>query len=126
MRSSSEESNLRQGNRTKAVLPVRVKGTDSSGAVFEELAHTLDVNPAGIRLGSVRRMLNVMDEVTVLYRGRKLQYRVVWVKQMKGTSEFQVGLQAIAQDGEAWGLGSTEQKVHSTLDRAVSHASGVA
>jgi len=126
MRSSSEESNLRQGNRTKAVLPVRVKGTDSSGVVFEELAHTLDVNPAGIRLGSVRRMLNVLDEVTVLYRGRRLPYRVVWVKQMKGTSEFQVGLQANGQDGEAWGLGSTEQKVQSTLGKAVSQASGVA
>jgi hypothetical protein len=126
MRSSSAASNQRRGNRTKAVLPVRVKGTDSTGTVFEEIAHTLDVTPTGIRLGAMRRSLNLMDEVTVLYRQRKLQYRVVWIKQLKGTSEFQVGLQAITHDGEAWGLGAPEEKVQTTPSRAVSHASGVA
>jgi hypothetical protein len=126
MRSSSAASNQRRGNRTKAVLPVRVKGTDSTGAVFEEIAHTLDVTPTGLRLGAMRRTLNLMDEVTVLYRQRKLQYRVVWIKQLKGTSEFQVGLQAIMHDGEAWGLGAPEEKVQTTPARAVSHASGVA
>ena len=115
----------RKGNRAKAVLPVRVKGTDSSGSAFDELVHTLDVNPAGIRLGAVRRLLNVLDEITVFYRQRKMQYRVVWIKQMNGTSEFQVGLQAIARDGELWGLGSSDDKVQSTSGRAVSHASGV-
>jgi hypothetical protein len=29
---------------------------------------------------------------------------------MKGTSEYQVGLQAVTQDKEAWGLGSQESK----------------
>ena len=47
--------NNRRGGRTKAVLPVRVKGKDSTGIAFEELVHTLDVTPTGARLGSVRR-----------------------------------------------------------------------
>ena len=94
----------RRGNRTKAVLPVRIKGKDSAGNAFEDLAHTLDVTPAGARLGSIRRELNVLDEVTVFYRQRKMQFRVVWTKKMKGTSEFQVGFQALTQDREAWGL----------------------
>ena len=63
----------RSGSRTKAVLPVRIKGTDSSGAPFEELAHTLDVTPSGLRLGAVRRELNLHDEVTVFYLQRKGQ-----------------------------------------------------
>jgi hypothetical protein len=104
MRSSSEATNQRRGKRTKAVLPVRVKGNDSTGKAFEELVHTLDVTPAGIRLGSVRHQLNLLDEVTVFYRTRKLQFRVVWTKKLKGTSEFQVGLQAMTQDREAWGM----------------------
>jgi hypothetical protein len=33
-----------------------------------------------------------------------MQFRVVWTKKMKGTSEFQVGLQALTQEKEAWGL----------------------
>jgi len=126
MPSGSKDSNHRRGDRVKAVLPVRVKGTDSSGSVFEDLVHTLDVTPTGVKLGAVRRVLKVLDEITILYRTRKLQYRVVWIKQLKGTSEYQVGLEALTHDGEPWGLGSSESKIQSTLGRAVSHASGVA
>jgi hypothetical protein len=104
MRPSSQAVNNRRGGRTKAVLPVRVKGKDSAGMAFEELVHTLDVTPTGVRLGSVRRQLNVLDEITVFYRTRKIQFRVVWIKKLKGTSEFQVGLQAATKDLEAWGM----------------------
>jgi hypothetical protein len=104
MQVSSMEANKRRGSRTKAVLPVRIKGKDSSGKVFEELAHTLDVTPTGVRLGSVRRELSAQDEVTIFFRQRRMQFRVVWTKKMKGTSEFQVGLQALTQEKEAWGV----------------------
>jgi len=121
MLASKRDNNQRRGGRTKAVLPVRIKGKDSTGHAFEELAITLDVTPDGVRLGSVRRELNALDEVTVFYRQRKLQFRVVWTKKMKGTSEFQVGLQAIAQDKEAWGMGFPEYRSQA---QAVSQASG--
>ena len=119
MPKSGEANNQRNGARTKAVLPVRVKGKDKSGARFEELAHTLDVTPGGLRLGAVRRELNVPDEVTVFYRQRKAQYRVIWTKKLKGTSEFQVGLQAVAQDGDALWLGSPEYKVSAVSGPAI-------
>src|SRR5579863_2277890 len=125
MRSSSEATNQRRGNRTKAVLPVRVKGNDSTGKVFEELVHTLDVTTTGVRLGSVRHELNVLDEITVFYRTRKIQFRVVWTKKMKGTTEFQVGLQAVTQDREAWGM-SFESQVQPAPHAAASHATGAA
>ena len=126
MPSGSAGSNKRRGSRTKAVLPVRIKGKDVTGKPFEELVHTLDVTAAGARLGSIRRELNVLDELTVFYRQRKMQFRVVWVKKLQGTSEFQVGLQAVTQEKEAWGgLGFGDQQ---TGDRpmAASQASGVA
>jgi len=100
----------RRDNRNKAVLPVRVKGKDSSGKSFDDLVHTLDVTPAGVRLGSVRHPLKLSDEVTVFYRQRRIQYRVVWTKKLEGTSEFQVGLQAVAHESEAWGLNLTEYR----------------
>jgi len=107
---SEVSANNRRGNRTKAVIPVRVKGKDSAGKSFEELVVTLDVTPDGVRLGSVRHELSLQDEITVFYRQRKNQYRVVWTKKMKGTSEFQVGLQALTQDGEVWGLNFADYK----------------
>lgn len=98
----------RRGKRTKAVLAVRVKGTDAASKAFEDLAHTLDVTPTGVRLGAVRRELNIGEEVTLFFRQRKLQFRVVWTKKMKGSSEFQVGLQAVNHDREPWGLNFAE------------------
>ena len=109
MQAGSAGANQRRGSRTKAVLPVRIKGKDAAGQAFDEMAHTLDVTTTGVRLGSVRRELNPQDEVTIFYRQRKMQFRVVWTKKMKGTSEFQVGLQALTQEKEVWGLSLMQQ-----------------
>lgn len=124
MAAVSVDTNQRRGNRTKAVLPVRVKGKDNAGKPFEALVHTLDVTRDGVRLGSVRHELNVHDEITVFYRQRKIQFRVVWTKKMQGTSEFQVGLRAVTQDSEAWGLNLPDFKRQPASQSAVSHASG--
>jgi hypothetical protein len=123
---SAAEKKHRQGNRQKAVLAVRIKGNDSSGSAFEELVHTLDVTPAGVRLGSVRRQLKLHDEITVFYRNRKLQFRVMWIKKLKGTSEFQVGLKSLMQEGEAWGASSPQYGVQAAQGSEVSRASGIA
>ncbi|HEX4785400.1 MAG TPA: hypothetical protein VH350_13745 [Candidatus Sulfotelmatobacter sp.] len=114
----------RRGSRTKAVLPVRVKGKDSAGKAFDELVHTLDVTPDGVRLGSVRHQLKVLDELTVFYRQRRIQFRVVWTKKLEGTSEFQVGLKAVTHDSEAWGLSFTDYKRQSTSQSAVLSSAG--
>ena len=123
MSAVSVDTNQRRGNRTKAVIPVRVKGKDSTGKTFEDLVHTLDVTPNGVRLGSVRHELNVLDEITVFYRQRKIQFRVVWTKKMKGTSEFQVGLQALTQDSEAWGMNFSDFRREAASASVVSQAS---
>ena len=116
----------RRNTRRKAVLPVRIKGTDASGKSFDELAHTLDVTTAGARLGSVRRELNLSDEITLFYRQRRMQFRVVWTRKMKGSSEFQVGLQAVAVDREAWGLSPAEQEMPAIPGLLTPAAHGVA
>ena len=102
------ETRKRRTGRTKAVLPVRIKGKDSSGRTFEELAHTLDVTAKGMRLGSIRREFSTKDEVTILFRQRRIRFRVVWTKRMKVGSEFQVGLQALTPERDVWGLNFAE------------------
>jgi hypothetical protein len=122
MLAGSREIKQRYGNRTKAVLPVRIKGVNSAGVVFDELAHTLDVTPAGVRLGSIRHELKLLDEVTIFYRQRKMQFRVIWIKKLKGTSEFQIGLKSLTLDKEAWGLSSKEQMSRPVSQLAASGA----
>jgi hypothetical protein len=104
MRSTGVKANQRRQGRRKAVLPVRVRGRDTSGKLFEELAHTLDVTPTGARLGAIRHQVETLEQLTVCYRQRKMEFRVIWTKKLEGAAEYQVGLQPVAEDGEAWGL----------------------
>jgi hypothetical protein len=117
------ESNQRRQSRTKAVLPVRVRGKDSSGTMFEELVHTLDVTFTGARLGAVRHELQVPEQLTILYRQRRMEFRVVWTKKLKGLSEYQVGLEAVTADQEGWGLSATETKIRNSFTAAPAAAS---
>ncbi len=78
-----------------------VRKAKTAPARLDELVHTLDVTPDGVRLGSVRHQLKVQDELMVFYRQRRIQFRVVWTKKLEGTSEFQVGLKAVTHDSEA-------------------------
>jgi hypothetical protein len=119
-------ANNRRGSRTKAVIPVRVKGHDSKGKAFDELVITLDVTPDGVRLGSVHHELKLQDELTIFYRQRKNQYRVIWTKKMKGTTEFQVGLKAMIHDSEVWGLNFAEYRRQAIPQPGVAQALVVA
>jgi len=92
----------RRHKRIKMVLPVKVSGRDAANNLISELAHTLDITPDGARLGAVRHPLKAGDKLTLQYHQRKLKFRVVWVKAMEGTREYQVGLEAVGND--SWGL----------------------
>lgn len=104
--------------RTRAVLPVKLRAKDSSGKVFDDLAHTLDVTATGVRLGSVRHELKRFEQVTILYRKRRMEFRVVWTKKMQGSEEYQVGLQALTSEPDAWGLSSSDFKARDVMPSA--------
>jgi hypothetical protein len=104
MQTSKVKTNRRRQDRMQAVLPVRVRGTDSSGLSFEGLAHTLDLTPTGARLGAVRHELKALDSLTIFYHQRRMEFTVVWTKLIDGKGEYQVGLQAFAQEKESWGM----------------------
>lgn len=93
----------RRHKRIKMVLPLRIWAKDASSKPFNELAHTLDITPVGARLGAVHHSLKPGDRLMVQYRQRKMQFRVIWVRPLEGTREFQVGVEAIG-GGDTWGL----------------------
>lgn len=71
---------------------------------FESLAHTLDLTPTGVRLGAIHHELKELDTLTIFYRQRRMEFRVVWTKLLDGKGEYQVGLQAFSQEKEPWGM----------------------
>lgn len=104
MQATRVKTNRRHQNRMRAVLPVRVRGTDARGAGFEAIAHTLDLTATGVRLGAIRLELKALDRLTILYRQRRVEFTIVWIRLMDGKSEYQVGLQAFSQENEPWGM----------------------
>ena len=93
--------NRRGQERVRAVLPVRVRGTDARGVAFEVLAHTLNFTPTGTRLGAIRCQLGPLETLTLVYRQRRMDFKVIWTRQLVGSNEFHIGLKAFAQKGEA-------------------------
>ena len=106
----------------QAVLPVRVRGTDASGASFEVLAHTLDLTASGTRVGSIRHEVQSPATLSIFYRQRRKDFTVVWSRQIAGTSEYQLGLQAVAQETEPWGLQLYATKTQPAMKSAISGA----
>lgn len=94
----------RRHKRIKMVLPVRISGKDADNQPVNELVHTLDITPNGARLGAIHHVLHTGDQLTLQYRQRRLQFRVVWVKALIGTNEYQVGLEGLSLAGDNWGL----------------------
>ncbi len=106
MKPTQQNPSRRGQDRISAVLPVRVRGKNSSGTLFEALAHTLDLTATGARLGAIRHELKVLDTLVVLYRQRRIEFSVMWTKLLDATGEYQVGLQMVAQEhgNDPWGL----------------------
>jgi hypothetical protein len=118
MRQSSSERDRRQQNRLKGVLPVRVRGTDKDGQTFDEIAHTLDIAGIGSRVGAIHHELRIADRVTVVYRQRRMEFLVVWTK-LVGKHEYHVGLQALKQEKDVWGLNSCDFEVGALRARSM-------
>jgi hypothetical protein len=93
----------RKHKRLKMVLPLRVWTKPGNDDAVYELAHTLDITPRGARLGAIHHPLKAGDKLVVQYRQRKIHFRVVWIRPVDGTSEFQIGVEA-AEGGETWGF----------------------
>jgi hypothetical protein len=107
MRATSPERTKRRQNRVRAVLPVRVRGTDRDGKSFEEVAHTLDISATSSRVAAIRHELRVRDQVMVVYRQRRVAFSVVWTR-LVSKHEYQVGLQAVEHEKEAWGFNPSD------------------
>ena len=96
----------RRSQRLKAVLPIKIFSKDISGTSYCDIGHTLDVGRAGARLGAVHRQIEVGCPVVLQYQHRKAEFRVVWVKSLKGQKEQWIGVTSVEQVNVPWGISS--------------------
>jgi len=87
----------------KAVLPLRLWGTDAAGKQYVSVGHTLDVSRTGARLGGVTEALKVGDTVGLQYKNAKARYRVAWIGAPVG-KERQIGVVSLQPEKDLWGV----------------------
>jgi TonB family protein len=86
------------------VLPLRFSRDRSGAAPHEsQLAHTVDISPAGARLGGLREPLQPGQTIVLQRQQKRAQFRVIWMKQL-ASNEVQAGLEALAVDKNFWGV----------------------
>jgi hypothetical protein len=95
--------------RTSGVLPVRLTGLDVHGHPFQELAHTLDIAPGGVRLGTVHRELKVGEKVSLHFHGNSGEFEVMWVKAV-APNQYQVGLRDLAPEKNLWKVSASASR----------------
>ena len=82
-------------------LSIKVYGMDSEGMTFNQPAHTLDITHDGARIEGLPSV--VLDSIVgVQYGGEKSRFRVVWIAEMGGRKEGQIGLQLISGSKGLW------------------------
>jgi hypothetical protein len=92
------------GPRTKMAVPVRLFLTETDGNQNMALAHTLDANNLGARLGGVHVTLTKGQVITVQYQHRRCTFRVVWVGERGTPTATQVGLECLDPSKNIWGV----------------------
>jgi hypothetical protein len=85
---------LRAERRLVIALPVRVYGMDGEGKPFSRAALTLDITRDGARLDGLPQ-LPIGEVVGVQFGGDRARYKVIWVGEVGGKREGQIGLQVV-------------------------------
>ena len=98
---SKKAFDKRTVKRIKMVLGLRLQ--QSQPQAPDLLAHTLDINSSGARIGALRERIEP-DSWLVIHRGHtRARCRVVWSRQV-GPREVQIGIEFRKQDARFWGL----------------------
>lgn len=94
------QSPVRVEKRLVIALSVRVYGMDHDGKAFNQKASTLDITMDGARLEGLPPLV-IGEIVGVQYGEDKARYKVVWMGELGGKREGQVGLQIIPEGNKA-------------------------
>jgi hypothetical protein len=100
---SDATTGVRKEIRTPVEIPVRIRGLDSTGRLFDQVATTVDVTTTGARLRGV---------VVPLHRGCELnvqrasgeepaRFRVMWVAE---NGQGLIGIQLVEVGARGWDL----------------------
>ena len=83
-------------------VPVRIFGTDKTGAVFSQKAMTVNVSRNGVELAGVQSQLAVDEIVGLSYGNNRVHFRVKWVGAPGTPKAGRVGMLNISVGKPLW------------------------
>jgi PilZ domain len=90
----------RQEERLAQQLTVWVAGLDARGNRFQQTAKVVDISRQGARLSEIRCLHRAGELIELKCRGRRAQFRVVWIDDFTG----QVGVRCLEPSKDLWGV----------------------
>lgn len=92
----------RREPRKQVEVPVRLFGTDSTGASFSAKVKTINVSRSGVELVGVNAKIAVEEIVGLTYGTNRVHFRVKWIGETNTPQAGHVGLLNIAPEKPLW------------------------
>jgi hypothetical protein len=93
---------MRGEPRKDIQVPVRIFGTDKTGAIFSQKAITVNVSRNGVELAAVTSQLAIDEIVGVSYGNNRVHFRVEWVGAEGTPKAGHVGMLSISPGKPLW------------------------
>jgi hypothetical protein len=88
--------------RLDVQVPVRIFGTDSTGAVFSQKVVTVNISRLGVELAEVQPQLALNEIIGLTYASNRVHFRVKWIGQPGSPKAGHVGLLNVAPEKPLW------------------------
>jgi hypothetical protein len=92
----------RKDPRKDIQVPVRIFGTDASGAVFSSKAMTVNVSAKGAELSGVFTSLAVDETIGLSYGANRAHFRVKWIGAPGTPKSGHIGLASVSPEKPFW------------------------
>jgi hypothetical protein len=92
----------RSDPRKDVQVPVRIFGTDTTGAIFSGKALTVNVSAKGVELSGVYNNLALDEIIGLTYGTNKVHFRVKWIGASGTAKAGHVGLLNISPEKPLW------------------------
>jgi len=88
--------------RKEVQVPVRIFGTDHTGAVFSQKAVTVNISRNGVELAGVNATLAVDEIIGLTYGPNRVHFRVKWVGAAGTAKAGRIGLLNVSPGKPLW------------------------
>jgi len=88
--------------RKEVQVPVRIFGTDRTGAVFSQKAVTVNISRNGVELAGVNSTLKVEEIIGLTYGPNRAHFRVKWVGAPGSPRAGHIGLLNVSPGKPLW------------------------